>query len=66
MTEKCHHRYSSGPLFRGHLLGGVSLGRCKNDAMEGFTVCHEHVTLDALLSMIGRLRNEIKTLRSKP
>ena len=51
---KCTHVYRSGPLFKGHVLGGASLGCCEREAVSGLVFCVEH----ALESM----REEIATL----
>lgn len=54
-VELCDHRDVSGPLFPGHRLGGMTIGRCRNPVLPGFVVCREHVSKDALLLRIQYL-----------
>lgn len=62
---QCDHVYRSGPLFAGHRLGGASLGRCENEAMEGFVVCFEHVNKEALAMMVRQLQSENAKLKAR-
>ena len=52
MPQCCHRG-------RDNKSSGLSLWQCENEAMEGFTVCFEHVSKDALATMIDDLRQEI-------
>ena len=63
---KCNETYRSGPLFEGHKAGGVYLGKCPKEALEGFVVCFEHVNKEALWMMVQHKTNEIKKLQNNP
>jgi len=63
--DQCDHIYRSGPLFKGHVLGGASLGRCENKVLPGFVVCHEHVNKEALIMMIRQLTKELERCRRR-
>ena len=57
---KCDHIFRSGPLFEGHRFGGVSMGQCPKEALEGFVVCSDHVNKEALWMMVQHERAEAK------
>lgn len=57
---KCNEIYRSGPLFVGHKGGGAYLGECYKEALEGFTVCFDHVNKEALWMMVQHERAEAK------
>lgn len=62
---RCSHKFRSGPLFRGHVLGGLIVGHCENEALEGFNVCLEHVTKDALAMVLDSLRQENARVKAR-
>lgn len=53
----------SGPLFEGHVFGGAYLGECRKEALDGFTVCFDHVNKEALWMMVQQKTKEIKKLK---
>ena len=60
MKNKCNHIFRSGPLFKGHVSGGASLGRCENECVYGLVVCLEHADKEALYLMINSLVRELE------
>lgn len=61
----CRHVQRSGSVVEGHRLGGVSMGRCRGQAVPGLVVCAEHATRDALVMLIDDLRAENDRLRAQ-
>ena len=56
-NNQCSYIFRSGPLFVGHKFGGASLGQCKKEALESFTVCFDHINKEALWLRIQMLSN---------
>ncbi len=58
VKHKCHVKYRAG-MHPSVKIGGVCVGECPNECLEGMVVCAEHVHKEALLYLVDSLRREL-------